>query len=78
MKLSPSEEKNSGLHTRGEAPFPLTKKPAEASGPISPISGQTPEARGTITLQSAEKKLEIQSVRQHEMIEKYVADEGTR
>ena len=78
MKPSPTEEKDSAPHTRGQAPFPPTKKPEEVSGPVSPISGQTPEARGTITLQSAERKLEIQSVRQNEMIEIYVADERAR
>ena len=40
--------------------------------------GQTPEAKGTTTLQPREWKLQSQKVRQNEMAKEYVSDEGTR
>ena len=64
--------------TRGQVPVPPTRNPAQVSGAISLTRGQTPEARGTTILHSAERRPKTQKVRQNEMAEKYVPDEGTR
>ena len=40
--------------------------------------GQTPEARGIMTLQPAERRSQTQKVRQNEKTKKYTADEGAR
>lgn len=39
---------------RGQALVPLTRKPVQATGPISPNRGQTLGARGTTILQPVE------------------------
>jgi len=39
--------------------------------------GQTPEVRGTMILQPVERR-QPQKVRQNEITEKYVPDEGTK
>ena len=39
--------------------------------------GQTPQIRGTMTFKSAERKPQIQKIKQNEKTEKYASDEGT-
>ena len=51
---------------------------AQVSGPTSPTRGKTPEARGIMILQPAERRPQTQQVRQNEMTKKYVANEGAR
>ena len=74
----PPEGQNPALPTSGQAQVPPTRKPAQAPGPSSPTRGQTPEARGTTVLQSAEQRPQTQRVRQNETAEKYVPGKGTR
>ena len=61
-----------------EATVPPTRnlqKPLRQTA--SSTMGQTAEAR-TTTLQPAERKPQSQKIRQNEMAEKHVPDEGTR
>ena len=46
--------------TRVQAPVPPTRKPTQALGPNSPTRGQTPEAKGAMALQPAERRPQTQ------------------
>ena len=74
----PPEGQDPALPTRGQAPVPPNRKRAQAPGQTSPTRGQTSEARGTTTLQPAERRQQTQYVRQNEMTEKYVEDKVAR
>ena len=74
----PPEEKDPAPLPRGQAPVLPKRKPAQAPGPTTPTRGQTLEARGTTVLQPVERRPQTQKFRQSEIIEKYVAKNGTR
>lgn len=52
----PTEGQKPDTPTRGKAPVPPTRQPAQDSEPNSPTRRKKPEAGGTMTLQPAERR----------------------
>ena len=73
----PTDTQDPSPPTGGQAPVPPIRKPAQACGTTSLTRGQTKGERTTI-LQPEKWRPQTQKVRQNEMAEKYVPDEGPR